>query len=1035
MFSQSEKRSQLIFKQYSTEIAKQSRGLSQSTVLTIHQDKFGYIWFGTWDGLNRYDAYEFKVYKSSFLLNNKELSSVIILDIEEDAKGNLWIATDMGLNYFDRKKNRFYKQSTLFDNQPNAKFIQEILLEDSMLYVAGKDGLFVVRLGSFFFSPDVYKFRPCENFIVHKLYSEQNGNIWIASNCGLFLINPKAQKIEKVKNRDEGLELNHIFDVLRDAHEESLLWLATLKGLMKFNTKSFIAEKIPLNSTSIDNREITAISLLQDGEGNIWTGTRGSGLFIYNHKNRRIDHYLNTFPEEGHLSSNHILSLMQDEAGSIWIGTRKGVNKVNKSSGKFNHYYNLPDARNIMNNNVIWSIYVDQNDDIWLGTENGISIFNRQNNVFLPLQNYQGKDIQLTSKDIRKILPSKDANIWIATNGGGINYLDMATGALTIFQKDNDESKIELHNNYVLDICEDTSGALWVGTYLGLARIDMKNNSINTFYAEHENPHSLSDNLVYDVYFDRSHRLWVGTNNGLNRYMSESKTFKTYFHEPGNDQTLTVNKIFDIYQDQKGVFWIGTMSGGLNRFDPETEIFSAYTETDGLADNVVYEILEDDQGNLWMSTNKGISKFNKSDQTFTNFDILDGLQSYEFNLGAAFKSAKGEMFFGGMNGFNGFFPKDIQFEDNPINTVITKFELPNRIYSMDVRNEDTIFLKSYENFFSITFSSLDYLNPDKSRYKYRLENFEKRWNYTDADNRIAQYTGISPGSYVFHVLSANSDGNWEKEGIRVHVLIENPWWAKLNFLIPVGSFLIIIIAFFTINQVKKIKAKSRKQKEILAIEKQLFELEQKALRLQMNPHFIFNTMNSLQNFILKNNQDDAIAYLTKLSKLMRLILSNTREAYVPLQNEIDLIRYYMDIEKLRFDDKFNYKIILDSDLDQESIAIPPMVIQPFIENAILHGVLHKKDKGEISVRIGIIDEMLECIIIDDGVGRSKAEELKKKTDLQHKSLAINITRERLNLLTHSKEQNMNVLIEDRHDENGNAIGTKVKIYIPFIETL
>ncbi|NVO04337.1 MAG: histidine kinase, partial [Bacteroidetes bacterium] len=465
----------------------------------------------------------------------------------------------------------------------------------------------------------------------------------------------------------------------------------------------------------------------------------------------------------------------------------------------------------------------------------------------------------------------------------------------------------------------------------------------------------------------------------------------------------------------------------------KTGEIKVYTEKEGLSNNIVYNIFEDKSGNLWVSTNFGLSQFNPKTETFVNFDVKDGIQSHEFNSGAAAISKDGRMYFGGMNGFNSFYPQEVKRNEKKPPIVITTFKILNVDQELEINDGDTINLTYNDNFFSFEFSALDFSNPSKNRFAFKLDNFDPDWIYVDANKRFAEYTKVSPGTYLFHVKGTNNDGVWNEKGTSVVIIISPAWWNTWAFRIVFGSFILLLIYNIIRLRFKRIKAEHEIEMKMLAIEKQVFELEQKSLRLQMNPHFIFNSLNSIQSFVISNDTDKAILYLAKFAQLMRLILTNTRESFITVKDELKALSYYMDIERLRFDNKFEFEIILDKDIDDDFVGIPPMIIQPYIENAILHGINYKEGKGKLTISIKLEEDTLLCIIEDDGVGREKAMEFKQQIGLKHKSRGMEITKERLEILNRQHKGQTSVRIIDLRDENGKAIGTKVELSIPFID--
>jgi hypothetical protein len=429
----------------------------------------------------------------------------------------------------------------------------------------------------------------------------------------------------------------------------------------------------------------------------------------------------------------------------------------------------------------------------------------------------------------------------------------------------------------------------------------------------------------------------------------------------------------------------------------------------------------------------GISKLYADSGRFVNYDVKDGIQSNEFNLGAYFKGKDGKFYFGGMNGYNVFDPEDIKYNtDKPV-TVVAAFRKFNDILPVEYRNGDTIRLAHDENFFSIEISALDYTNPAKNRYRYKLDDVDNDWILTDANDRVAEYKNVQPGIYSFKAIGSNNDGIWGDTPVSLTIIIKPPWWTTWWFRILSTLILIALIVFLNYRRFQRIKKKHEVEKKLLEIEKQKFDLEQKALRLQMNPHFIFNSLNSIQSYILSNDAEKAVLYLGKFSQLMRLILTHSSNQYISLKEELNAITHYLDLEKLRFENKFDYTIKIDRSLDEEFVDIPPMIIQPYIENAIIHGLLHKGTKGKIDIEFKGEDKKIICTITDDGVGRQRSMEIDKQSGIKRKSRGMLITQARLEILNRQSEDEFSVRIFDLKDESGNPSGTKVELVIQYKE--
>jgi streptogramin lyase/tRNA A-37 threonylcarbamoyl transferase component Bud32 len=506
------------------------------------------------------------------------------------------------------------------------------------------------------------------------------------------------------------------------------------------------------------------------------------------------------------LSSNYVQSIYRDKSGILWVGTDSGLNKFDKKRRRFGHCKMEPGNANSLSDNKVWSICKDRKGYVWVGTEGGLD---RMGNkcIHIELGSPGTRRIYSIHEDRRGIL-------WIGTVGDGLYRFHTEKGTRKHY-KHNAEKRGTLSDDNINTICEDSTGTLWFGTRNGLNRFEPKTETFDC-YKKSENlpekigPFSLSDNCISKIYEDQSHVLWIGTRNGLSRFYRESETFYHWRKEPGDPGSLSNNIITAICEDKKGVLWIGTHGGGLNRFDRERKAFEHYLEKDGLPNKIINGILEDKEGNLWLSTNKGISRFDPKSEHFKNYDMWDGLQDNEFNGGAYFKSDDGKMFFGGSNGFNAFYPDEI--EDNPHvpPIVITDFQILNEPVKIgsnsplkhSITGTKEIVLSHKDNVFSFEFAALDFSNPRKNRYLYKMEGFDRDWNERDSTRRFVTYTNLDPGKYVFRVRGSNNDGVWNKKGTAVKIIITPPFWKTWWFrLLAILGF--AVLSYVIINFIRK----------------------------------------------------------------------------------------------------------------------------------------------------------------------------------------------------------------------------------------
>lgn len=1033
------------FDKITSENIKTEKGLSVNSVNCITQDSYGYMWFGTWDGLNKFDGYKFTVFKPNFFEKNTDLSNQTIHSMLVDKEGTLWVGTEEGINKFQRETQTFiqYKHSAGNKTSLSNDTVWSIY-EDSNgnLWVGTQNGLNLFDKANGTFKA-TYNNPADENSIsgniIYDIIEDKSGFIWLATSNGLNkynLLTKKSTRYFHGNSADKSIPSDTVQVLFQD--KNGILWAGTANGLCSIDIEQNIIScyRTDLkNDKSISSNTISDI--YEDTKGILWICTNGGGLNIFDKANNEFFHFQNTPNDPNTISNDNLSAIYEDKSGILWVASSLGVNKIDRNSYKFKHIKHIENDDNSLGNNMVWAFHEDNDGNILIGTSDGLDLYDTRNNTFTIYKNERGNSNSISSNDIRSIISDKEGNVWLGTADAGVDeFVKTGEGKYSkINIKRSLQEKNSLSNNTIWCLLEDGEGYLWIGTDDGLDRYNKNTNEIRIFRHNSFNPFSISNNKINVLYEDKAGLIWIGTWNGLNWYDKKTGKFYTYKHIVGDSTSISSNRVFGIYEDKAGTMWIGTWGGGLNRFDRKTGTFEYYTEKDGLSNNMVYCMLEDNSGNLWCTTNNGISKFNVLAKTFINYDIKDGVQSSEFNQNAALRTKNGEFFFGGMNGFNQFFPDQIVQNKYSPPVVITAFKIFNEKLKDEIFDNDTIYLHYYDNFFSFEFSSLDYSNPAKNKYAYMLENYDKDWIYCDANRRFADYTKVNPGTYKFKVRGTNSDGVWSEKEISVTIIISPPWWATWTFRVLFILFVILSTWYSLDRRFRQLRKKHDIEKRVLEIEKQLFDLEQKSLRLQMNPHFIFNSLNSIQSFIVNNDSDKATLYLAKFAQLMRLILSNSREPFVPVKDELKALVYYMDIENLRFENKFDYSINIDPEIDDDFIGIPPMIIQPYVENAIHHGIINKQGRGRITITLSLKDkdDAVLCVVEDDGVGREKAEELKNLTGLKHKSQGMIITKERLEILNKQVKGKISVSVIDLKNENGNTCGTKVEIIIPFIE--
>ncbi len=816
-------------------------GLSQGTITAIWQDSQGYMWFGTEDGLNKYDGNQFSIYKHD-PEDPLTLSDSYISAIYEDQNGDLWIGTRSGLDRFDRAAGIF----THFQHDPDdpsslggtwVTAIHEDLRGRFWVgTIAGLD-LFDRETNSF----THYRHAPDDpsslaDDFVRVVYETSGGELWIGTNSGLDLFNQANETFIHYQHDPKDLR-SLSDDQVNAVHEDrkGFLWIGTEGGGLNQLIRSsgtFIRHQHDAEDAhSLSYNRIRAI--LEDNTGRLWIGTQ-NGLDQLDRDRNRFIHYHHDPGDLYSLSSNTIWSIFEDRTGVLWFGTYGGgLSKYNRSTDQFVLYQQKPNVPNSLSENMVWSISEDRNGLLWIGTLNGgLNKLDRASDTYSVYQHDPSDPTSIVSNDIRAILEDHSGVLWIGTNHG-LDRFDSLTETFTHYPHDPDDPS-SISDDQVRALYEDSRGNLWIGTRIGgLNRFDRKSESFIRYQHDPNDPNSLSDDRVWSLYEDISGNLWVGTLGGINLLDPSSDSFTRYLHDPDDPQSLSNNAIFSFNEDLSGMLWVGTWGTGLDRFDPATQTFTHFTEKDGLPNNVIYGIEVDGEGFLWLSTNRGLSKFDPLTETFRNYDISDGLQDNEFNVGAHVRSDRGEMFFGGISGFNSFFPEQIQ--DNPIPPpiVITSFAKFNQKVRTDLSEGEHIELSYKDNFISFEFAALDYTAPEKNQYAYMLEGFDQDW-VNAGTRRYSSYTNLNGGDYIFRVKGSNSDGVWNEEGSAVRITVTPPIWETWWFQ---GMFLLVLVGIVFGGYRLRIRTHEKRSQELEEqVEERTREIERRTQELEALYH-------------------------------------------------------------------------------------------------------------------------------------------------------------------------------------------------------
>ncbi|CAN5705552.1 hypothetical protein BH10BAC2_BH10BAC2_42910 [soil metagenome] len=1006
------------------------QGLKTNDIFPMMQDKAGNLWIACFEGgVCKYDGRSFTNYTTAQGLSNDDVWSMM-----EDSKGNLWFGTllEGGLNKFDGK---------------------------SFTHYTTKQGLSGTEVLS--------------------ILEDKNGNLWFGTGDGG--VNKYDGKTFAHYTTKQGLAGNHVRTIIED--NEGNLWFATRGGISKFDGKSFSNYTI---DQGLSNADIMCI--LQDRKGDFWFSTYGGGVnrfdgrifenysvaqglpdnHVYNMLEDKTgnlwfamyDEYVikydgksfTQFGIEQGLSNSKVHSILEDNTGNLWFGTNGGLSKYN---GKIFTHFNSGDG---FSQKVIIDLHEDEEGNIWTGIYgDGIKKLNNKS-----VSNYTTKQ-GLTDDNIMCVSEDNNDVLLIGTHFGGLNKFD----GNTFSHFENFPPNIA-----IWAILKDKKGNTWIGTSKGLYKFDGNN------FTHFGTAQGLSWESIISICEDKNGDLWLGTelDGVINKLdLSAEQTGHYFFTHYNIKQGSSLSFVYSIIQDKTGNLWFGTSNSGVLKFDGKS--FTRYTTAQGLSNNSVNSVVEDKTGTIWFLTENGLckmpapennelekSKPNKNRNTlFKTYLYADGFFGVGSHYNSMILGRDGNIWAGAGNWLTCYHPEGDIADTIPLTIQLTGVALFDETINwreFENKKDTVLFLRNGTRLRNFNFTGLtpwynqpenlqiahdnSYITfqfigiatnrPGEVRYQYFLEGLDNNWSAV-TDKPEATYNNLPPGEYTFKVKAANSEGYWSKE-LNYSFTILPAWWQTWWFMIASVAciiFLVYALMRWRIQQRFHLKLeRSEKEKQLAELQQQKTELEMQALRAQMNPHFIFNSLNSVNRFILQNNRMQASEYLTKFSRLVRLILQNSQASLITLESELESLKLYLELEELRFDDHFTFKIIVDDELDPDMIKIPPLLIQPYTENAIWHGLMHKEERGHLQIHLFKEEDMLCCKITDDGVGRKKATALKSQSTSTYKSMGMSITADRIAMLSQQNPLQSTVHVTDIILPDGNAAGTEVLLKIPLM---
>lgn len=936
-------------------------GLSNSTIEAIFQDNKGFMWFGTRDGLNRFDGYEFTVFKHN-PADTTSISDNYIRDIYEDSDHTLWIGTSNGLNRFNAKNNTFSRFKT--SNGLSNNLITAIHQDRSGKLWIGTygGGLNVLNLqsGRFtHFKHQQQNKKTISDDRVNNIVEQKNGNLWIATARGLNVY----QKASHTFQQPAALQNYTILKITKESDE--VFWLATEEaGLIRYNTQTgYIKqyrhqEKQP---SSLGSDQVRAIVV--DKKGNLWVGGVNGGLNLFNTQTESFLQYQNRPGDPSSLSQRTVSSLFEDKQGNLWIGThRGGINLHSPGADKFKLIQQEP-TKNSLSYNDVKAFYEDRDGNLWIGTDGGgLNFLDRSNNTF---RHYRYSPYVLNSigsDAVLHIMEDSRKNLLIGTWGGGLNLFDRNTGTFTRYLH-NSQNTHSISSNYVQKSFEDSHGNIWICTYYGgLNLFDPRTKQFKKILYGSDKKSRLFGNNILAINEDKTGKIWIGTDDGgLNCYDPATGKFSHYFENEEKKPEIRV-----IFLDSKGRLWLGQT--GLYLFEPTKNKFSLVSTQAGLSTEFIKGITEDENGNFWISTSNGLTEFNPRTKSFKKYNTADGLQGLEFEANAYLKTRKGEMFFGGVNGINSFFPKDIKPNRYIPPVYITDFQIFNKKImpggkhsplQSDISLTKKIDLSYDQSTFSFGFAALNYTASENNNYAYKLEGLDDDWVYA-GNNHRANYTNLDPGTYTFIVKAANNDGIWNNTGTSIGITITPPFWET-------WWFRVLILAFISTGAYAAYQFKRKLElKELEEAKRE--EIHQTQLQFFTNISHEFRTplsliLGPLEKLTKENPNSSFNHYYTTMyrnaARLMNLIneLMDFRKVeagalklkVIPGNLSLFIDEIAEEFQELASDKNITFKVKKDENLPE--IWFDRHVLEKIIINLINNSLKYTQNGGQVILEI------------------------------------------------------------------------------------
>lgn len=999
----------------------QSDGLLHTSVRTIVQDAKGYIWILTPNGLQRYDGSRFVNYPYD-LTSQRGIIDTRTAALFSDKKNNcLWVI-DKEIEKLDLTENKFSLYSR-----------EEILKGERFQFDHYTDSLnnswFAGDFGILHNRPDPplgYLSAPAlAPGNSHVFYTDTlNGITWMTDYWqGLLLFDKKSGRVythdyNPVHDRFlQVMDKKFLTGIMKDSDDN--IWLQTnMPQFYRYNTRSgklftySLKDLNPLLNADDRNTTLFVESFFEDNHHTIWIGTANAGLLKYD---REKDSFITIVDEEkdqkGLYYSYDIRCIFQDNDENIWLGTDRGISIFSPYRQRFRIIRHEEKNPLSLPKEEIQAVIQAKNGDILVGTwGGGITVYDSSWNF--------KKNIRLKGPFqynlIWSFIQHDDGTIWIGCQHGYIHIYDPASQQIRTIHPP------EMNNYTIHCMTKDRVGNIWFGLHNG--KIAEWRREQNRFYSYNDGEKQVNQsfNPVVNIFFDSRERCWVGTEFGLKEFDTKRRVYSAVY-VPGGDGSISARLIQGMEEYDDSTLIIGTLHGGINLFNTVSKTFSHLSTTEALSSSSVCAIKKSDDHSFWLTTDYGIFRFIAADKKFIRYPIGQGIVNAEFRLVNFYMLRSGELLAATATEIVRFQPGQMDDRERKgAGVEITGFKIFDQPLFIDSALADggTVKLDYGQNFLTIGFSLLRFFNQQQVNYFYKLSGVDGDW-VSAGTKQAANYTNLEPGDYTFSVKAENGDKTTGITSFKIAII--PPFWKTWWF-----TGLAILITLMVISGLvrKRIQAIKRQA----GLKQKLVEAEMLALRSQMNPHFIFNCLNAIDNLIQTNQPDKATTYLARFAKLIRYLLESSKNNLVPFFKDFKTLELYLQLEQFRSNNKFSFDLKADVQLLQGDYKVPPLVVQPFVENAIQHGLLNKQEgERKLSVYATLSNNYICYTITDNGVGRIRALEIKDRNNPGHKSYGIGISSERIRL--HNRDGRNSVVIQDLNGNDGTGTEVRVKLKI------